>query len=1142
MSQLDPTNDDEDPEFDGTMLELVADALGFAVGIYELDEDLIYLSAQWAHWTTGRAQPSYLPTQNFRALIHPDDVTRMTLALSECMRANTPFWEVDVRVRTHDGRWKAMLMQARVTSRDSFGQALRIMSVLFDRANHRMPEQDSDPALQHVRASFEHSLVGILVGTPEGGILRANPAACRMSGYSEEELQSLGRDALLDQADPRLEVFLRRRRHLGQTRSQMRLLHKDGHAVEVELSSVLYVDPQGLRRNVICLQSGSEAMAALAELEQARRWLQIRKQYGRATVKCRTPDALLDELCKLLCECLELPLVWVGALDASTLGVTPRQRHGAETAFLDVAWFCADARVEEGGGPIGRALRSGRVQVLQDVLAEPEAAPWQALSERHQMQTLLALPLTLHEAQPRLLVLHGRSPGHFSARLVDELADLAQEISFALENLARDAALKESEQRFRTLWESALDAIVIVDSMGIVHYANPTLARLFGHRIEEVIGRSFAMLFAPAEKLGNERLLLRYLARRRATRAWQPLAGQAQRKDGSRFPVEVSLSVAMIDGQRCHIAHLEDATRRQQAELLNRQQNAILRGIAGGQALEPTLLAVARLVEAETASRCAFLLSADDGIRALRVVAPSLSASQSAQLLAAPVVASAGPGRLIQPIAGRDAMQLGWMWVQGEENAWSGNASRVLQMALDLATLALEARHAEQRIRRLVQSDELTGLPNRAAMTQALERALARARRDGSRVGMLLLDLDRFKQINERFGQQAGDQALRELSDRLQHAVRKGDVLGRWGGDEFLVLMEQVNGNAALTRVAAKLQKALAQPLASVPDVQLSASIGICTSPEDGADRDAVLRRLELALLHAREQGGATHFQGSFVREGEGLREADLRQGLQAGEFVLHYQPRLDLHASELCGVEALLRWQHPQLGLLWPESFLPLAQSCGLMQDLGHMALVQACQQMRAWQAEECMPPRLIFNISAEEIAQPHLFDWLAQALEESGLAPGVVQLEVGLSGSREPLREDFCRRLQALGMNLSLDDASPHALPLARMAEGCVSGIVLERGLLRGLQGERSDERLLQAMLAAAHALSLPVVAKGVESEAQLECLRRLSCDQIQGYYYCRPLPAAELADFLRRQRGVQQVAAALRGKAQKNPARMS
>ncbi len=1138
MAESPSRNDDHDPEFDGSMLELVADALGFVVGIYELDEDLIYLSSQWGQLTAGRPQASYVPTQEFRALIHPDDVTRMTLALSECMRANTPFWEVDLRVRSHENRWQSMLMQARVTSRDAFGQAVRIMAVFFDRAHQRMPGPASDSGQEHVRASFEHSLIGMLVGTPEGGLLCANPAACRMSGYTEAELRDLGRDGLLDTSDPRLAAFLRRRRYLGQTRGQVRLRRKDGHMVEVELSSVLYVDAQGLRRNVICLQSAGESLAAVAELERARRWLQLRKQVGRAIVKSGSPESLLDALCKLLCECLDLPLVWVGALDAATLAVTPRLRHGAEHAFLDVAWFSADARVEEGNGPIGRALRAQRVQVLQDAVRDPETEPWQPLAERHHLHALLALPLTVHDAQPQVLVLHGREVGQFNSRLVDELADLAQEIVFALENLARDAALKESEQRFRTLWETAVDAIVILDGQAIVHYANPTLLRLFGLRIEEVLGRSFATLFAPGQKLANEALLRRYLARQRGARHWRPLAGMARRRDGSLFPVELSLGNAPIDGKPCHIAHLQDATRRQQAEHLNRQQNAVLRAIAAGQELEATLAALARLVQEQNGTACAFLLAPADGAGVPRVLASTLFAAESAQLLAASSSTTAAGGTL-HAIVGREQTPLGRMWVKGEPA--TGPAARVVQLALDLAALALEARHAQQRIRRLVQSDELTGLPNRAAMAQVLERALARARRDGSRVGLLLLDLDRFKQINERFGQAVGDQALRELAGRLQQAVRKGDVLGRWGSDEFLVLMERVKSDTALARVAAKLQKSLSMPLAAAPEAQLSASMGICTWPEDGSDRDTLLRHLELAMLNAREQGGAAHFQGSFMREGEGLREADLRQALQAGQFVLHYQPRLDLHSSELCGVEALLRWQHPQLGLLWPDSFLPLARSCGLMPELGRMALNQACRQMRLWQSEDCMPPRLIFNLSAEEMAQPHLFAWLAQAIEESALAPGVLQLEVAL-GTREPLREDFCRRLHALGMHLSLDDASLQSLPLARLGDSCMAGIVLERTQLRDLQEERGDQRLLQALLAAAHALSLPVVAKGVESEAQLESLRRLSCDQIQGYYYCRPLPAPELADFLRRQQLALQVASSLRGKPAKKPAGLS
>jgi diguanylate cyclase (GGDEF)-like protein len=220
---------------------------------------------------------------------------------------------------------------------------------------------------------------------------------------------------------------------------------------------------------------------------------------------------------------------------------------------------------------------------------------------------------------------------------------------------------------------------------------------------------------------------------------------------------------------------------------------------------------------------------------------------------------------LLASVEGSSQQHLAWMWVDAPRLPVPKGEAQVLQMALDLAALALKAHCAEQHIRRLAQCDELTGLANRAAIIQSLERALARARRDESLVGILLIDLDSFQQVNQRFGQQAGDLVLRELAGRLQQAVRKGDVLARWAGDGFMVLMERVKGEAALSRVASKLQKAIAEPLAQAPGLQLAASIGICAWPQDGVDADALLRRAELAMLAAREQGGACHARGCIA-------------------------------------------------------------------------------------------------------------------------------------------------------------------------------------------------------------------------------------------------------------------------------------
>ena len=1146
-------DDDESQHFDNSVFALVADAVGFIVAVYEPDEDLIFLSEQWGLLTRGQAQSSYLSPHEFRLQLHPDDATRMSMALQECLQGDLPDWHAVLRARSVSGPWCRLLMQARITERSQFGEPRRIVAAMFDISRQiQLLSPDADDGLY--QPSFEHNLVGMLIGTPEGVILHANAAACQLSGYSQAELRHLGRDGLIDRSDHRLDAFLKQRRYLGQLRANLSLMRKDGQRIEVELSSVLFTDAQGLLRNVITLQPAGAVALAERELQQARRLLQARKQCGLAIVRAQHRAALLQGVCQALAESLGLPLAWVGGVDGRTLNVLPLQRHGKESAFLDLAWYSADARVEEGGGPVGRALRSGQPQACADLLREAEAEAWRAAASRHRVRAMAALPLGRDESQPLVLVLLAREAGFFDAQLMELLGGLAQEIAFGLEKLERDNTLLESELRFRALWEATLDAIAILDADATVHYANPALARIFGHRIEEVMGRSFCMLFPEGDKLANEKTLKRYLARQRA-RSWRAVGGFGRRKDGSSFPVEVSFSVATVDGQRRFVAQARDISRRYQAEQLSRQQNAILRRIASGASLPSTLEAVAGLVEAELAGSSAAVALCNDGGDVHQVVScaltprqieplltlslgaaqpgslPQMLARRQPLLLAArqeadtaslPLLTRAGEALYCWPLLGRQEQLLGLLWVERAEPGLPDAAqTRVLQVAADLAGLAIESRRAEERIRQLAWSDELTGLSNRAALTQALDRALARARRSERMLGMLLLDLDRFKDINQQLGQEGADLVLREVAARLQEAVRKDDVVARWGGDEFLVLMEQVKDGHSVARVAAKLQKAIAAPIqVGAQYCTVTASMGACLWPDDGADRAALLRHLSLAVIRARDKGpGSVHFHTAqpMALGQKSALEADLRQAAGEGQFLLHYQPRLDLRTGEVVAVEALLRWQHPVHGLLWPTRFLGLAEDSGLILDIGAQALHEACAQMRRWQDRVWAPQRMAVNLSAQQLASANLVSVVARAIQASGLPPGMLELELTQDALLQRQAEAACSELRQLGVRLAVEDFGAGIASLAQLRQAGADVVTLDRSMVRELGAEGQGSALAQAIVAAAHALRQRVAAKGVETVGQLDRLQAISCDEIQGYHFCRPLPAAELGAFL-------------------------
>lgn len=1176
MIPSDSLDDDPDRRFDASMLALVAQAVGFIVAIYEIDDDLIYLSDQWSLLTRAQATPVYLSAQEFNEAIHPDDSVAVSSALGKCRRGESENWDVELRVRAVSGEWRRLMLRARITGRSEFGAPQRIMGAMFDITGHHQASGASEVPDEVYRSSFEQSINGILLGTPEGGILRANPAACRISGYTEAELIGLGRDGLIDTSDGRLAGFLTQRRYLGKSRASVALIQKGGRSIEVELSSVLFTDSHGLRKNVITLSPATENGSAERSLHRVTKMYEARKQCSKAIILSKSRDAMLSEVCRVAVTSQNLALAWYGTVDPATLAVVPLTRHGDEAEFLDAAYFSADARVDEGRGPVGRALRENRAQTSNDFLRDPEAEPWRLLAGRHGMRSMAVLPIGEGGEQLGVLVLHARELDFFDPQLLELLIELAQEISFGLENLQRDADLHESEARFRTLWETALDAIVILDAQSVIHYANPAVTSLFGYRIEEIIGRNFCQLYPPAQGAAHERAMQRYLSTPRPGRRWRAVNSIGRHKDGHDFQIEITFSDVIIDGTRRFIGYVRDVTKRKQAEQLSRKQNNILRRIAGGAGLEPTLEAIARMVEGELdKTSCLFLVNGDSASSFTHCIAPSLPAAVAKTLLAGDIANPTSPalaaaqrrepvmlaelsaaaqwpdaigemllrdvrGLFCWPVIGRSTRLLGVMVMERRDpGVLEQSCNRVVQLALDLAGVAIESRKSEDMIRHLAHCDELTGLANRASLIQTLERSIARARRGEGQLGILFVDLDRFKLINDTIGHEAGDTVLREVARRLQDVVRKGDHVARWGGDEFIVMIEQYVDVGTLTRVADKLINAISMPIAvGELQCQLTASIGICTWPDDGPDLQSLLRHADLAMYRSKEQGRNSFRFYSAQMGASSLErtrlESGLRQAVEKDELVLHFQPKLDLLSGEITGVEALVRWQHPQQGLIWPLKFIEIAEETGHIVAIGRMVLRKACRQMRAWQAAGLTSGRIAVNLSARQLVSESLLSDVAGALEESGLPPGMLELEITESMLMNNVRTalKLLGELRSMGVHLSMDDFGTGYSSLANLKRYPIDSVKIDRSLIRDLPHDGNDAAIAEAVVAMAHALKLRVVAEGVETEAQLNFLHAKQCDEIQGYYFSRPVAADVLEDFMRRYVSSDRIRLALQG----------
>jgi diguanylate cyclase (GGDEF)-like protein/PAS domain S-box-containing protein len=449
-----------------------------------------------------------------------------------------------------------------------------------------------------------------------------------------------------------------------------------------------------------------------------------------------------------------------------------------------------------------------------------------------------------------------------------------------------------------------------------------------------------------------------------------------------------------------------------------------------------------------------------------------------------------------------------------------GQAVRMLGAMVDIT----ERRRAEEKLAQLAQYDALTGLPNRALFRDRLEHAVARARREGSLMALAFIDLDRFKEVNDTLGHAAGDAMLRAVAQRLLGCLRDSDTVARLAGDEFTVILEELRSAADVPLVAQKVMAALEQPVEHEGrEFAVTASLGFALFPDDGEDAETLLRHADAAMYQGKSDGRNT-FQrfAAEMREaarGRAMLEAGLRRALERGELELHYQPIYRLEGRRLVGAEALLRWRHPERGLVPPGEFIGVAEASDLIVPIGAWVVREACRQAARWRAAGAPELRMAVNASARQFRRPGLVDAVREALAESGLPGEALILEITESllmdnpeGSRKVLEG-----LKALGIKVALDDFGTGFSSLAYLRRFPIDSVKIDRSFVGELPGSAEDATIVRAVIGLARDLHLGVTAEGIEGQPHLDFLLAHGCDFGQGYLFGRPEPAADFAKRL-------------------------
>ncbi len=691
-------------------------------------------------------------------------------------------------------------------------------------------------------------------------------------------------------------------------------------------------------------------------------------------------------------------------------------------------------------------------------------------------------------------------------------------------SIVRDVTeIKKAEEELRKLWravEQGAAGVIITATDGTIEYVNPKFTEMTGYAREEVVGRNPRVLKSGEVSREEYRTLWSTILRGREWRGEL----RNRRKDGTLYWASASISpVKDPAGKVTHFIGIQaDITSQKQAEEGLRASEERFRCL-----VESSVLGI--VIE-------------DEGIPlfANQTYADIFGYGSPEDIIAVGSLdALYTPTDLMRVKRYRNARLRGQntpkeyefqgvrqdgslIWVRTQLNLVPWNGKSVIQSTVVDITLR---KIYEERLHYQANFDAVTDLPNRTLALDRLTNAVARARRYSRKVGILFIDLDHFKKINDTMGHALGDQLLKQSAQRIKSCVREEDTVARLGGDEFTVILPDVKTSTDAESVARKILTAFRQPFVlDGNEAFVSTSVGITLCPDDGRDAELLMRNADAAMYQAKEQGRNTlRFFTAKLNERALARihmESRLRRALDRKQFTLHYQPLIEIRSGRLIGAEALLRWREPSMAAVKPEKFIRLAEETGLIVPIGEWVLNRACKQSRLWKSQGLSNLSLSVNVSSRQFKGKTLVDAVTHALKRNGLSPDSLELEIteGLLMDDLPETKTAIRQLEAHGLRLAVDDFGTGYSSLRYMTRFPLDTLKIDRSFVKDVLEDEAHATLVEAIIAMAHRLNYRVIAEGVETREQLDFLRKRGCDVAQGYYFSRALPAREFVQFYR------------------------
>ncbi|TAJ76355.1 MAG: EAL domain-containing protein [Gallionellaceae bacterium] len=875
----------------------------------------------------------------------------------------------------------------------------------------------------------------------------------------------------------------------------------------------------------------AERKLAEMKIRNLNRVYAVLSNINKAIVRMSDPAELFDTACKIAVADGQFSLAWVGTPDLERKLLRVTASAGMSGVYLDDLHISLQ-NDEFGRGPTGTAYREGRSLFCNDIEHDPRMQPWRGKLLEAGLRSSIALPIKVRGGVRATFSCYAAETDFFDEQELKLLDEMVADVGFAFEVWELDqerrqaeTAAREREERFRLLFQSMLHGVVYQNERGEIIAANPAAERILGLSLEQMQGRTPidpdwrsihedgatfpaeqhpAMVALRTGKAVSDVIMGVHNPQLDALR-WLNVSAVPQFKADESEPYQVFTTFM-------------DVTERKLAEDRLRQSAAIIDSTREG------------VIVTDPDNRIVMVNHAFSDItgyaeQEVRDKTPSLLASgqHDHEFYAA----------MWAGITGADHWQ-GEIWNRRKNgevypellsiNAVRDEHGKLVNYVGVFADIS-KLKASEERLDFLAHHDPLTRLPNRLLMNSRIEHAIEVAARDQQKVALLVIDLDRFKDVNDSYGHAMGDELLQQVADRLSSRLRSVDTLTRLGGDEFTVLLEGVAHDEDAARVANDIITALSEPwwLSNGAEISVGASVGISLFPEHGGKAPELFQHADAALYQAKAEGRGRYkyFTEAMTRNARARidMENKLRDALDWGDLCVYYQPQVDIASGRITGAEALVRWLDKQQGLISPAQFIPLAEETGLIGRIGEFVLRETCRQGRRWLDAGYPRLTLAVNLSPRQIQRTDIGTLVNSALADSGFPAASLELELTESALMEREEEAIAmlNQLRAIGVHLAIDDFGTGYSSLSYLKRFPLDILKIDKSFVDDIPFHQDDMEIAAAIISMGHSLGFKILAEGVETVEQLDFLTKQGCDMYQGYLKSKPLPAIEFERLL-------------------------